>query len=527
MLLAFYSLLAFGLSAFLLKLSNYVTSDGVAYLRLAENLFAGKGFSINPGEFYARHHPFYPFLIGVANFFLQDIELSGHFISILFFSLTVIPLFLLTREIYSEETAQWASFLYATHGLLLAYSNLIMTESVFTFLLMIQLYGFHRVIQKGDLRISSAILLGIAGGLGYLTRPEGLLFYGAGLIAFFFLAPNSRRIKFRFCLVSLTVFLLFFLPYVFFLSRAAGHLEIGGQGREVLVYRQLDFANPGHYMDVKKIYYGLSADKTRLKIQDLVQGHGLFYYLAADRFALIRAGIGSLTTRIFQFGNYFFGGLGFIFVGASFFSSPWDPQRKRSEFLLMTFVLPFFCYLFLLFYPRRFVPLLPLFLIWMGNGMSVWTRWLKGTFHLTKNQIRAAVLLLGLFLILPSVGYLRRVLVYGDFPFDDKRLGTWMKENIPNIQDERLASQAPFVTYYSGAQMMHLPYVEKFEDFLAYMAYHKAKYFLVNSDLEEPVRQSFLFLLDETQLPPPEISRKYVVQGKTKKLILYEIENVS
>lgn len=519
----FYSFLALALSGFLLPFADYVTSDGVGYLRMAENLFSGKGININPGEPLVRHHPFYSFLVGGINLLLRNIEFSGHFISMLSFSLTVIPLFLLTRAVYSKDAARWASFLYATHGFLLAHSNLIMTEALFTFLLILQLYGFHSQVQANKVSPFWGICLGTVGGLGYLTRPEGMLFYLVGLVSFLLLCPKPPWAKIRFGLLSLAVFLIFFLPYATFVSRLMGHLELGGQGREQIIRRQLDFAHPDQYQEVKKIEQGLSGDKRRFKMDELVEQFRLVHYLKADHFALLRGGLSSIPIRLVQFGNYFFGGLGFLLVGASWVSIPWDAKRKRSELLLMAFILPFLPYLFLLFYPRRYVPFLPIFLIWMGNGMSVFIHWLRKTFNLSEKKVGPAVCMLGLILLLPSAWYLRRALPKGDFPFDDKALGLWMKKNILRIREEGVASQAQFVNFYSGAKMLGLPYVEKFEDFLTFMAHHRAKYFVVSEDLEEPVRQTYRFLLDETLPLPPGISRRFILRGEKKKMILFEI----
>lgn len=526
--IAFYSLLAFALSGFLLPFVYYVTSDGAGgYLPVAKNLFQGHGVSINPGEPYLLHPPLYSFLIGLANLVFRDLEFSGHFVSMLAFALTVIPLFLLAREIYSDQTAHWVSFLFVTHGFLLSHSNLIMTESLFTLFVFAQLYLVYGMMGADRLSGTSAMIWGLLGGMGYLTRPEGLLFYLMGFISFLFLCAKPWIMKIRLGLVSLTVFLIFFIPYVAFLSRASGHLEFGGQNRVVLIKRQLDFSQPGQYMEVKKIYEGLSKDKTRLKISELVDGFSLTHYLTADRFALIRVGLSSIPVRLLEFGNYFFGGMGFLFVGASFLSVPWDRRRKQSELLLMAFMLPFLSYLFLLFYPRRFVLLLPFFLIWMGNGMNIFTHWLRETFQLGKNRTRCAVLVIGLLLLLPSVWYVEHVLPKGDFPFDEKEFGLWMKKNIPFIENEKVASHAYSVNFYAGSQFLWLPYAEKFGDFLIYMDHQKAKYFVVSDDLEEPVKQSYLFLLDETQPLPHGISRRYTLQGKNKKMILYEISTPS
>ena len=231
--IAFYGFLAFGLSAWILKFTYYLASDGITYLRLAENLWSGKGLSMNPGEPYFRHPPFYSFVVGLANLLCRNPEFSAHLVSISSFALTVIPLFFLAQEIYSRNTAHWASLLYVTNGFLLIFSNLTMTESLFTLILFIELFLAHRLLDPKPHSLLWGAWLGILGGLGYLTRSEGLFFYLAILAAIFFLGSKPFQAKLRLGFVSLVLFLIFFTPYLLFIRQASGHWQVGGQAREM------------------------------------------------------------------------------------------------------------------------------------------------------------------------------------------------------------------------------------------------------------------------------------------------------
>ena len=101
----FFPFLAAALALGILPFTYTIGFDGVWYARMAENIFAGKGMAINPGEVYLDHPPFYSVLIGLLNLLAQNTELSGHLVSILAFSFTTIPLFFLARSIYSERAA--------------------------------------------------------------------------------------------------------------------------------------------------------------------------------------------------------------------------------------------------------------------------------------------------------------------------------------------------------------------------------------------------------------------------------------
>ncbi len=526
--IALYSLLAFGLSTWLLQFGYFIGHDGVWYVRIAKNIIAGKGISVNVGVPYVDHPPFYPLLIGIANLCFKDLELSGHLVSILAFSLTVIPLFFLTKAIYGGETPHWVSLLFATNGFLLIHSNLVLAESLFVLLVMIQIYLVHQVIQGergGTARLG--ILMGILAGITYLTRPEGLLFYLAGILSISLLAPQSHIEKNKLAALSFVTFLIFLVPYLTFIYRNTHRIQLSGAITEIFVKRQLDVARPGQYLETAKIYEGLTSDKTRLKLDELKEKFNLIHYLVKDHFALLKSGFGSMIWRLLELSKYLFGGIGFLFVGASLLSVPWDQKRRKSELLLLIFLLTVVPQLFGIFHPKRFFLYLPFFLIWMGNGIEVLRNWARQSFHLSEKASLIVAFGACSIFILASAWYLEKDIKNDPTTFEYKEMGTWMKNNIPRIEEERVASQHPSVIFYSGAKILnppYLPYVDRFEDFLTYMAYQQAKYFVVSESLELPALESYRFLLDETKPLPPGISRKHTVKAK-KKTILYEILN--
>lgn len=522
-MLLFYCLSALAFSAWLLRFNYFFTGDGVAYALLGQSIVAGKGMDVNWGAPYVNQPPLYPVLIGLANLFFKDLEFSGHVVSIFAFSLTLIPLYLLSREIYPPPTSHWVSLLYATHGFLLIYSNLVLTEPLFLLGMTLELYLVHRMIQGKATRAAHGFLLGVLGGLCYLTRPEGFLYYLAG--AFSFLLLSSRPWPFRIRVVSLSLFtfLIFFLPYVRFIHQSTHKFQLSGLAIKNIIMRQLDVSHPNQYLEVKKIYEGLTADNTRPKMEELIKNFRLLDYLKKDDFAFLRAGFRSALARFLGLSNYLYGGIGFFFLGASFLCAPWDERRRKSELLLILFLAPFLPQLFLAFDARRYLPLFPILLLWTGQGVEVLRNWAKGSFRLGRKGSCGVALGVCFLFALPSASYLHRVIKNTDLPIEHKELGQWMRKNIPGIEKEWVVSQSPFIYFYAGAKMARLPYVEKFEDFLAFMAHRQARYFVASQDLEPPVLDSYRFLLDERRPPPRGISRRYVLSRK-RKMILYEIE---
>ncbi len=524
----FYSVLAFTLSTFLLRFNDYITDDSVSYIRMGLNFFKGEGIRINAGEpypFYPAYPPFYPIMIGLVNLFLKNPEFSGQFISMVAFSLTIIPLFFLSEAVYSRTAAHWVSLLFSTHGFLLIYSNLILTEPLFTFLLLNELFLMHETLQDKIGNPALGLLLGAVSGFAYLTRPEGLLFYAAGTLVTFFLSSKPFTFKVPFHLFSLFAFLALMFPYHHFLHKnikSLSSMQFSAGIAPELIRRQLDLSNPGRYLEVKKIDWGISSDKKRFRIEELAEKFDFLATLRADHFALLRSIFPTLMWRLLELNRYLFCGLGFFFIGASFFGVPWNGPRKKSELLLLSFLLPFFCHLIIFFVSRRLLFTFPLFLLWMGQGIECFRLWTRNTFRLNPRKSVTAVSVIFLFFGFSSAWYLHKNLSQPDFPREHKEMGLWMKEHIPRIREKKVASGRPFIGYYSEAKFIDLPYVEHFEDLLAFLQYQKTGFFVVGEDLDRPLWDAYQFLLDEKEPPPPGIVRKYVQEGR-KKLILYEI----
>ncbi len=521
----FYSLLALFLSATVLHFQYFIGHDGVWYARMAQNLFAGKGIAVNPGEPYFDHPPFYPFLIGCANLLFKDLEFSGHWVSTMAFALTVIPFFYLARSIYPENSADWASLLYATNGFLLIHSNMVLAESVFIFFIVMQIYLVHLTFQNDGNSTRMGILIGLVAGLAYLIRPEGLIFYSAGLSAILLLDPKPFARRLHVILISLPVFLLCYLPYLAWIHQVTHKWQMSAAITEIFVKRQMDLSYPAGYLEAKKIYQGLTEDKTRLKLDELKENFSLRNYFRKDRFVMIRAGLSSIPWRFLEFNKYFYGGLGVFFAGAGWLSVPWDARRKRSEFMFLIFLSTVFPQFFGIFHPKRYLLYYPIFLIWVGEGVEIFRRWFRESFHQGERASRVAAFAMCLFLSLPSAVYIRHCLAEAPMPLEYKTLGIWMKQNLPHLEEERVASRHPSVIYYSGAEILHppyLPYVEKFDNLLIYLKSQRTKYFVAGNDLEDPTFDAYRFLLDETQPPPRGTLRRHVVQGRIK-LILYEV----
>ena len=486
----------------------------------------GRGLSSNFGEPYLLHAPLYGILAGAVNFIVRDLGLSLRLVSLTAFSLTVIPIFLVARDLYSSKAAHWAALLFATHGFLLVYSNLAVSDNFFLLLIYTLLYGAHRLIQRettAPLPLLPALFFGGVGGLAYLTRFEGILHFALLVTALFLLMRKPLRSRGLFLGLALAAFTLVCSPYVYYVFKNTGRWRpVSTLFETGVTARALDVNHPGQYGEVKKILHGLAEDHERLEMDRRIENFNLFKSLRENDNALLKSAPRTLAARITGFVQYLYGGLGLILVAVSWFSGPWGPGRRRSEMLICLYLLPFLPFLISIYEVRRYLMILPLFLLWSGNGLEQLRISAELNFSWGKKLSFLVPGLVLLVFISGSVWYLSRSLTNIEPLEEYRKLGSWMKQNLPDIERERVAAESPYLHFYSGANYLKLPYMKAFDDLRDYLIHHKTKYFLVGSDLDFPLSESFGFLLEERNAPPSGVVPLYTVEGK-RKIILYEV----
>lgn len=97
------------LKAFLFASDSMINNDGLLYIAAAQDFAAGhfkEGLSVFP-------MPFYPLLIAIVHFLIPDWAAAARVISVTFIVFTLIPLYLLTKELFDRKAAFWACLAFA------------------------------------------------------------------------------------------------------------------------------------------------------------------------------------------------------------------------------------------------------------------------------------------------------------------------------------------------------------------------------------------------------------------------------
>lgn len=209
---------AFSVRIYLLRFYDVISSDGIGYVAAARNLATGDMNSLSSNGFYV----FTTWLVGQ---FTPDFELSGRLVSVLFGSLLVVPLYLLGSELFSRRTALAACLVTSVWPSLLGWSCEVMTQAMFTTLIVTGYYLVWRMCRDQSPRF--AVWAGITLGLAFLTRTEAaLLFLALPVFPLVMMNGDTRRIMARPILAYAGAFIVLCGMHVILLKLATGSWQL-------------------------------------------------------------------------------------------------------------------------------------------------------------------------------------------------------------------------------------------------------------------------------------------------------------
>jgi 4-amino-4-deoxy-L-arabinose transferase-like glycosyltransferase len=216
--------------------------DEASYLTIASNLLAGRGYSELMGMPDVHQPPMVSLLAtaGLALHLPLD-KAAAMPAQALLGGLVVLPLYALGRAVYDRRAGLLAALLGALYPAL-AVSPLYwgsLTEPPYMLFVLTGLYAAYRCglgISGAARPWGWAALMGLAFGLGYLSRPESLLFLGVmglylGLVWLFSGSERWRGLG-RLAAagaVAAAVLALTALPYLLTLREATGHWVLSGK----------------------------------------------------------------------------------------------------------------------------------------------------------------------------------------------------------------------------------------------------------------------------------------------------------
>lgn len=168
--------------------------DEQQYSQIARSIVAGYGFAWGPGQPTSIRPPLYPGLLAAVWAISPDNFQAVRLVQILMALATAVLVYILGSRLYSPMVGGWAAAVCWLYPSLIFFNFLILTETLFTFLLVA--FVLLTVLLVQTPRAGLAITCGLALGLAALTRsilwPLPLIL--CPLLAVIIRAPLSRKL---------------------------------------------------------------------------------------------------------------------------------------------------------------------------------------------------------------------------------------------------------------------------------------------------------------------------------------------
>ena len=170
---------------------------------------------------YYSKGPVIALLISIGTFFFGNTVFGIRIFAVIFSALSSILLFRLGRELYDERIGLASALLIQFVPLFSVFGILLTIDSPFIFFWVLSLYLFHHIMRQElsseQERASSLlwILLGIATGLGLLTKYTMTFFLFSALLYLLFEKDARRLLKTSGPYLALLISLLVFSPVIF------------------------------------------------------------------------------------------------------------------------------------------------------------------------------------------------------------------------------------------------------------------------------------------------------------------------
>ncbi|MBI4846222.1 MAG: glycosyltransferase family 39 protein [Candidatus Omnitrophica bacterium] len=503
-------IVGFILSVLLLTKDYFIYNDGACYAISGKNLFSGNGYECF-GKPQLWFPPLYPILIGVADLIVKDLEFAVHLVSIMAFLISI-PLFFMAAELmFNARVACFASVIFVVNKLMLeiSYSGFPHALDVLLAIIIIY-YGVH-ILKNTILDIKKFFILGCLFGFSMLNRAENIItFFSVSMVlAIYKKGWQFKRLKYF--MITLLVAASIIAPYVKFLHVYTGKWTLTTKLINLKYYEYVtsndDLAREKNSM---ANYHFLNIGKGDFDILE---------YVRKNKTALIKRYVQGVIKLISQLNNILYGS---VFVWLIVLLSLFGKNRieNRIKALLFSMLAIFLIIPFGNVLSRYFAAGLPVFFLFMAKGLD---NMFKVRIRLFSSKANALlrIMIIIVFLLPMFMGASDVMLKNKDIPIEHKRLGIWMKNNIPDIFGKKIIAQKIWSTFYAGAQFSgKVPYLDDIDEIMQFLKESEADFLIVD---ERSVKKQ-LHVLEPLLDNGGYVSLSMIHSIKNpKRIVLYEI----
>lgn len=516
-----------------------VWGDEPFYLWLGRNWLTGQGYQFL-GFTDVHHPPLVPLLAGLLYRLFGDLEQASNALYVVFGALLVLPMAALGRRLYGPTAGLLTGLLVALWP---AFNAAVpwwgtMTEPPFFFFVATGLWaatvaaGLGHPSQQDRREGGSPWAWGLAGlafGLAYLTRPEGIWYApavgGALLLVAWFARFSWRRWLAGAALFGLG-FLLCFFPYALHTRIHTGSWmvseKVGITFQDSLALARNDLAEHDRVLwqldSTGEQVYFFSEESFHLSMLDAIRA-------APRRYAgLVYLNVRTLLGRFFAVQD--FPPVLLPVLGLGLFATAWDRRRLRGETILLAALLPPLTFLLFFIFERYVAPLLLPLLLWAGLGLERLSQWLSATLAtlLPRLGLRwqrlawyvPVVVVVGILLVTHSEVSRQVARTQAARP-EHRAAGEWLAANAP--ADAVVMARYPAIALHADRRWIPSPNSD-LAAALHYAQANGADYWVVDAN-ENTWRPQLTSLADGQA--PPDLELVYRVPTEGKAVLIYRV----
>jgi 4-amino-4-deoxy-L-arabinose transferase-like glycosyltransferase len=463
---------AFAWKAISVKNQLVISADGTSYCLSGKNFFRDG----NLNHFGTVFPPLYPFLIGLFDLFMGNLELAARYVSVLFSTLTIIPVYLAGRVVLGRVGAAITCCLFSLLPLVHAMSTIDIAEPVYTFFMLSGALLFWSGTASGRLSKRKLYSSGLLLGLAYLARPEAFVTLFSLSLFMTSVCLVQYKSEFKALLIGILFawagFFTMGMPYMAYLHSVTGAWQLSGK--------------TGTNVNAIKEFKGLAISDQRFQLND----KGEFVHQDGSLTGLIREEPRLFMLIVKKNVEEFIPALKsalptylWPFVLAGFFLLPWRGDGSRYRFFLLGTLAPLLLYLVFYIVSRYLYPYLPLLLILFTYALLRLDRTVAGRLGIPPawTAVTVAFLLGGNFIF----AELPRPLSPYNYEqdggrFDDKQVGLRIKQILP--KGSILMTRSGRVSFYADMPMVIPPQAAPVQ-IMEYAHKHKVTHLVANIQL--------------------------------------------
>ena len=478
LLLAF----AFVLRLFLVISPEVIHNDGTEYVRHAKQVLSGNWSG-------GKSPPLYPLLIAGVQVITRDYEMAGIWVSVIFGTLIVLPIFYLGRAIFNEKVGILSALLAAVHPFLYMSSGSVLTESTYHFLLATSaLFGWYAFTRA---RFSDILLVSFFIALAYLTRPEAMGFLFIVSIWVLLVNPpnGSRRWIKRVGIILLAIlgFLVFSSPYLIQIRKETGRWELSKKASISIGSLREEEEMPS--IETIKRKKGLTLSSF-IKNPLPVSG---------------KIGMGFLDS-LYKFQQVYNPILFLLAVGGLIFLF----KKKKAHSLkvslyLLAYLIFFFGFVFPFFYvTRRYTSqMISIAIPWAACGCLGVSEWIHQRFD--GEGVKKKIPTILLIFLMVGLFIQGRVIHTRKHRVIQREVGWWMRENLP--KGSKVMSRLPQEAFYAEFPWVQMPFKE-YEVMMGDARFKGVQYLLIEEDIEKISPRFWEKMRREDLVPVKDFKRK-------------------